>query len=238
MNIYIEQDAALVADLLGCSRPACDGVILKFGDPREVLATTMRGNPLGGAWLLDVELPGSRAVAWSGTVADELFAADPMTWMKPGQTAFADFCDQIAPQLLRHERTLCFQPHARHVLSDAHSCLRFMRERREGPFEVAFAPATMLERSMLSDLDDHLRRMFELLAGSTEATDVGPAMLVMHDVALAQDSDEQPLMPVALGDGVLPRDLVRGLVDEYLSPELPIVLRPEWLDQQLAWLGA
>jgi len=114
-----------------------------------------------------------RLVAWSGTLAEGLFDADPRTWMAPGHDAFAAFCDAIVDPLRAHGVRLCFRPHARHVLSDVPSSVSFLRERAAAPFEVALAPATMLTPSMLDMLDDHLRRMFETLGGEAAMSPVG-----------------------------------------------------------------
>jgi hypothetical protein len=227
LNLYVEQDARMVAEIGNHARPGCDGIIMKLGDPRDVLAVTMRSNPLAGGWLLDADVPSNRVVTWSGTLADDLFGQHPMTWMKAGQDAFASFCDDISPQLERHGMTLCLQPHARHVLSDAQSCARFARVRSGQPFAIAFSPASLLETSMMNQLEDHLRRAFEVLSALGDAS----PMLMLYDVA------EENLQPLPLGRGVLPRALIHSLLEQYVNSELPVVLLPERIDEQLEWLG-
>jgi hypothetical protein len=43
---------------------------------------------------------------------------------------------------------------------------------------------------------------------------------------------------VPLGQGVLPRAVVRDLLERHVPAETPIVLMPEAIDAQRAWLGA
>ena len=224
-RIHIEHDAAMLADMAGAERPACDGLIVSLGRADDVLASTIRSNVLSGNWLLDADLPASRVLSWSGTLAEELFQPHPTTWLSPGHEALAAFCDEIAPQLDRHQRTLCFQPHARHVLNDPQSCARFLQQRSGEAFEIALAPASMLEPTMLDHLEDHLHRAFETLGG------LG-AMLMLSDV-IAEGDD---VRPVPLGDGVLPREVVLRLIDQHVPPSVPIVLEPGKLEQQRAWL--
>lgn len=234
VNLHVEHDAARLARITGASRAACDGVILRHGDASQVLASTHRDNPLAGNWLLDVDAPGSRAVAWSGTLADGLFERDLRTWTAPGRRAFADFCDALAPQLATHSRTLCFHPHARHVLNDVPSCLGFLRDRAGQPFEIAFAPASLLESSMLDRIEEHLQRQFESLGHQC-------AMLLLHDVRVVSDGDEEARCEAAeLGQGLLPRDLVISLIRDHLRPEMPIVIDGRGggasITRQIEWL--
>lgn len=231
MRIYIEHDAAAVARLLGLERPTCDTVILRHGQPDEVLASTQRGNVLDGGWLLDVDSTGAHTVCWSGSLAEDLFASHPPNWLRPGREAFGAFCAEIAGQLRSHRRTLCFQPHSRHVLSDAASCLNLLREHDAGPFEVALSPATMLEPSMMSDLDDHLTRMFQSL---------GPrcAMVMLADVTIEHDElGEQRCTGCRLGQGRFGRDHVLALLREHVPVETPIVLMAGETAAQIDWLG-
>lgn len=227
LNIHIEHDASAIAAMSNLDAPACDGVIVKLGQADQVLASTMRSNPLGSEWLLDVDSPSSRMVTWSGTLAEHLFEAHPMTWGKPGHEALAAFCDAAAPQLKSHGRILCFQPHARHVLSDPQSCLRFIRDREGQPFEIALAPCSLLEPAMLSRVEDHLWRMFESLGGQC-------AMVMLTDAAISEDGES--IVPVALGQGILRRDVMRKLIEQHVPAETPIVLQPGNLGEQLVWL--
>lgn len=228
MNLYVEHDAAHMAALTGAEKPACDTLIVRLGRPDDVLAAMVGGNPLDGTWLWDLELPGERVVAWSGTLGDDLFASHPRTWMAPGHEALAEFCDQLHNQLSENHRVLCFRPHSRHVLSDIQSTLTFALERHDEPFEFALDPTALLEPSMLDAIDDHLTRIIDTLGGRC-------AMVMLSDAQVSADG--QSIEHVPLGEGELPRDLTRQLLDSCVPEQTPIVIRPEQLEAQRQWLG-
>jgi hypothetical protein len=228
VRLYVEHDAATLAQLAGQAPPHCDGLIVRHRQLDDVLAATIRNNPLNGQWLWDVDLPSSRVLTWSGTLGREIFEANPLTWMRSGRDVFSVFCDEIAPQLAKHHRTLCFQPHSRHVLSDVQSCFSFLREQEGKPFEIALSPATMLEPSMLRgrDLEDHLERMFSTLGQRC-------AMVMLSDIQVVSENDEEHCKLVPLGDGVLPIKSILHLLRTHVPPQTPIVLSPAKLEQQL-----
>ena len=232
VNIFIEHDAAALVALGLTADPACDGVILKHGSPSEVLGSTCRGNPLAEAsWLADVTAPGDRIVSWTGTLAEGLFESHPMTWLRPGREAFANFCLEIMPQLTASGKTVCFQPHCRHVLSDPQSCLNFHRE-QEGPFEFALSPGDMMEPVMIDDIEDHLTRSFEALGELC-------AMVILQDVVVEKANGAEPgschAAPLSQGD--LPRSHVRQLIDACVPAGTPIVISAPDIESQLEWLG-
>ena len=231
MRFFIEHDAAMLARMAGHSQPHYDGLIAAHRKLDDILATTMRSNPLGDHWLLDLDSPGDRTVSWSGTLADDIFEAHPATWMRPGRDAFAEFCREVGPQLESRGRTLCFQPHSRHVLSDVQSCVNFLREHEGGPFEIALSPATLLEPSMLPDLDDHLERMFGTLGERC-------SMVMLNDARVERSHDEQHerCEPVGLGEGIIPMNRLRELVRTQVPDKTPIVLNPQNLEHQIALL--
>jgi len=229
MNLYVEHDARVLASLTNVDAPGCDGMIVKLGQPGQAMASTVRTNPLGEQWLLDVDAPSDCVVCWSGSLGESLFAPHPMTWLTPGHEALDRFCDEIGPQLEQHGKSMCFQPHARHVLNDAQSCCAFLERRGQGPFAVAMDPASMIEPSMMPTVADHLARMFDMLGSRC-------AMVMLSDVVVSGD-DEPEVTSVPLGQGVLPRDVVLELLQTHLPSETPVVLQPGKLDGQLAWLG-
>ena len=230
MNIYVEHEAATLK-LLGISAdPACDALIFRHGAPNEVLASRNNSNPLGDNWLADVTTPGDTIVSWSGTLAKDLFEPHPSTWLRSGSEAFAAFCDEVGPQLEKHEKSLCFQPHSRHVLNDAPSCLAFMKD-RTGPFGIALALAELFEPSMLGDIEDHLRRIFQSLGEKC-------SMVFLHDVKLVESENEEGTCEaVPLGQGQLPRELVLSLIDSCLPNNTPIVLLAGPMEEQFEWLA-
>lgn len=158
-----------------------------------------------------------RLLSWSGTLAPSLFQADPRTWMAPGRQALDALCDRIGPILLQRRWTLCFQPHARHVLSDVRSCREFLAQRIGQPFELALSPATMLERSMLPAIDDHLERLFEGLGPSA-------ALIILEDVLEEADENGLPRRD-DYGRGLLPRALVAELLRRHVPADVPVVAR-------------
>jgi hypothetical protein len=202
-----------------------DAVIEPVDRPGEIVATVLAGNPLGDEGVR-LEARGRWLVAWSGTLADELFSPHPATWLRPGHEALASFCAVAASALGGGEQRLCFHPHARHVLSDPQSCLTFLRDHDGEPFDVALAPGSMLETSMLDDLEDHLRRSFEVLGERC-------AMVLLADVAPAADA----VHPAPLGGGVLPRNVIMSLLRDLVPAETPIVLQDAKLEDQIGWLS-
>ena len=234
MNLFIEHDAATLARLTGsAATPHCQSIIVKHGLASSVLASSHAGNPLSGDWLADLDAPGDRILCWSGTLADEPFEGDPRTWGGPGREALSRFCDELAGQLQACERTLCFHPHARHVLNDVPSCLTFRRGREGQPFEIALAPASLLEPSMMDRLAEHLQRQFESLGREC-------AMVLMNDVRIAGDDDNPRCEPAILGDGLMQRDLVRSLLRDHVPAEVPIVIDGRQgstaIARQIEWL--
>ncbi len=189
----------------------------------EVVAALVEGNPLAepdaAAWAeravaAAAGVPGRRVVAWSGTLASKgLFERDPRTWMRPGHEALRSFCDSVRGALLHSGTRLALRPHARHVLSDPASCQRFLDETPGGPFELALAPASLLEPALLDAAEDHLERAFSLLAGRA-------ALILLHDVSVRGDD----LVPVPLGEGVLPPDAMQRLVAAHVPEQTPVVL--------------
>lgn len=201
-----------------------DGAVVCAADGTTTSITAWRGNPLREA--MPAPAPGERGLAWSGTLADDPAAGSPLNWLRPGHDALAAWCRDIAPALAAGGATLCLQPHARHVLSDHPACLRFLDSVKELPIEIALAPATMLEPSMLGDVEDHLRRIFEALAPHT-------TLVVLHDVR----PDGDALAPVPLGHGVLTPMLIERLV-EHVAPQTPVVLLDADVERQVELLAA
>lgn len=166
-------------------------------------------------------------ICWSGTLAATLFEGDPRNWMAPGRRAF----ESVLSRLTRgeHRSRVLLRPHARHLLSDIPSCVRLVRDHADAA-GLAFAPMSLLEAPMLPDAADHLTRSFETLGPSA-------AIVFLHDVAPPADP-ESPLEPRPLGSGVVPRDLLRGLVRDCVRPGTTIVLPDGDVERQLAWIDA
>lgn len=223
--IHVLHDAATLATLIGDVPSSCDGLVLAVPPTSPPIAAVVGGNPLADDWLLDLELPSSRVVLWSGTLAEGLFDDDPRTWMRSGHDAFRRFCDAAAPTLVARGMTLAFRPHARHILSDVQGCLDFLRGREGQPFELALAPADLLTAEMLPAAEDHLIRIYETL---------GPraALVLLTDRAAAAGESPRPVR-----DGTPHADLVRRLLRTCVPATTPLVLLPERLAEQRDWLA-
>lgn len=229
MNLHVLHDARTLARLAGATAPACDALACRLGEPNRVAAAWMEGNPLAPGWLACAEVPAPRLLCWSGSLAEDAFEVHPANWMRPGRAALDAFVASAAPALEAQGRSLCLRPHLRQVLSDAQGCLRFLVDHAGLPVQVALAPADMIAGAMLRDLPDHLERLFASL---------GPraSLVLLEDVGPADE--DAPPNPVPLGQGCLPRDLVRELLSRHVPAETPVVLRPAGLPDQLVWLGA
>lgn len=230
--VHVLHDAAVLARLLGVETPCCAQLAMSTAGQPVAWGAFVEGNPLSGGWIVDVESPSRRTVSWSGTLAAELFGDEPRTWMRSGQDCFRDFLDEVSPALHRHQRTVCFRPHHRHVLGDVHSAVKLLRDRAGEPFEVLLSPSDLLAPSMLPRLEEHLARMF---------THLGPvaAAIMISDVALPDDSAEETglLAPCPLGQGVLGTPLLARLLHECVPVTTPVILLPQGLDAQRAVLA-
>lgn len=194
----------------------------------EVVATRCHGNPLDPAWSLPPGAGDAPAyVAWSGTLGASLFAADPRNWIGAGWAAFEERCAALVRGRGAGGRRILWQPHARHVLNDVPTCLRFLAAHPDAPFGIALAPASLLEPSMLAAVEDHFERILVALGSRCE-------LLVLADVAVEEAGER--CVPVPLGQGRLPSDAVRRLLERCVPPSTPTVLGSGDLETQLAWL--
>ena len=185
----------------GCARARvdrrgdwCDAAI----EPPAVASWPSSRGPVGGS---------SRTPA---TLAEGLYDRDPATWLRPGHEALEAAWAALAPRVRSTGGTVCFVPHARHVLSDVQSSAHFHRERPDDPLEIALAPADLLEVDMLDDVEVHLTRMFETLGPITSS-------VMLEDVADEVDGHGLPRR-CPLGAGRLPRDVVLDLLGRCVSP--------------------
>lgn len=236
MHLYLEHDAHWLATHATAPAPACDSLIVRHGALDDLFACRTRANIVdehaAEPWMFDPTLPrgatGVRLVSWSGSLSPDLAVAEPRNWLAPGRAALDAACDRLRPALERHDATVCFVPHCRHVLSDVKSAIHFRAARIDQPFDIALDPAALLEHSMLDHMGDHLERMFASL---------GPiaAAVILADVRRADDEESLPRR-VPLGDGVLSRDVVLRLLAEHVPSTTPIVIDGREVERQLAWL--
>ncbi len=110
--------------------------------------------------------PGAKLIIYSGTPADNLFDAHPLSWGERAQLAFMSWCEQAC----KHGAELMVRTHARHVLCDATRCISFAEwvAEKKLPIGILLDPGALIEATMKDDLDDHIERMFRL-AGRTLA---------------------------------------------------------------------
>ncbi len=226
MNIHVLHDCRVLANMTGQTPLPCDGIVSRLGQANDIAAAWIDGNPLDENFMADVDQVSPRLLMYSGTLSSTLFGEDPRTWLKPGRAALDAFTERVLPMLQKTKRTICFRPHARHVLSDPQGTLKFLLDHNQQPFEIALSPADMIAPDMIGTIDDHLRRMFESLAPRA-------ALVFLNDIRI---NAQGLARSVALGDGVLPQELVLSLIREHVPSTTPLVVSPHKLDQQLKWL--
>ncbi|MFN0010329.1 MAG: hypothetical protein ACKVS8_01665 [Phycisphaerales bacterium] len=186
--------------------------------------------------------PNPYVIAWSGSMGEGLFEADPRTWGPRGWAALHAACDAAAPGLEASRRVLVLRTHARHVLSDPRACVKFLADRAGGPFAVLPDAASMIERSMLGMVEDHLDRLFAALGG---AGIVGPLGCVLANVGTdgpITDGDgaldQPPTVLVPIHAGAVP---VGGLIarwQRHLGAGVPVVLVGAAVEGQVGALAA
>lgn len=208
---------------------ALDGVgwpIHDQDDPSRVRAVEIADNPLAHdfAWSLPVGV--SRVIFRSGSLADDSAERHPANWLPPGRQAL-DAWLQKAHSQVADGTQLLLQPHARHVLSDVPSTRRFFEDHADSAVGLALNPTDLLEANMLERLEEHVERIFMGLGDLC-------SLLLMRDLDWAGEA----ISVVPLGQGRLPRNHVRRLIDAWIRPETPVVLHDELLAGQRAWLGA
>ena len=193
-------------------------VVVPHGLPGSAIASIVPGNPLAADWTCPLDLPGELLVAWSGTLADDLFQDDPRTWMAGGHEQFESFCDQVREPLTAMGRRLCFRPHARHVLSDPQGTLDFLRRREGEPFGLALSPIDLLVPSMIPDAEDHFTRILDFM--------VPRADLLIFGDAVPDEDDEESMTAAPLGDGLLPGPAVVEAILDRLPDHAWVVPSP------------
>ncbi len=218
------------ARTIGIPDAVCD-LVVPHGTPGEAVASILPGNPLADDWFGLVDLPGDLLVAWSGTMADELFEDDPRTWMPMGHERFESFCDAVREPLAASGSRLCFRPHARHVLSDPQGTLDFLRRREGEPFGLALSPADLMLPSMLAHAEDHFTRILESMIPRAD-------LLLLADAAPDEnrgDDDAEAMTPTPLGEGVLPAEMIMEAVNTGLPESTPVVVAAGDLPTATSW---
>jgi len=186
------------------------------GDPAAIVAHVDNLGIVTGVNPLREKLPEAppkgRLIAYSGWGGEQpglesgVWAASFETWGPEGRAALGSVCDTVCGGFERAGATLCFRPHARHVLGDPQTCLSFLRAHEGGPFEALLEPAAFLTPGMIDAAEDHVERAIGALGDRRDV----PAVLV-SDVEIVETGSERELRLVPPGEGVLPEGLVARL---------------------------
>ena len=126
------------------------------------------GNPVYGEGFAASTVSAGPALAWSGSMSEDLSAPDPRNWMRPGRTKLDELCAGAKDVLQEAGTKILLVPHARHILSDAPSAIAWHRDHMAmGVFGLAVAPALLLDPDHAptgGPLEDLMFRIHELLA--------------------------------------------------------------------------
>jgi len=189
-----------------------------------------QGNPLRDELPHPSDWPCEIAIVRSGSLAEDPFSDDPRNWMGPGRRALEAWCDRWVGPLRESDRTLLFRPHARQVLSDVAGVVDFLRRHRGERFGIALAPADLLTPSILPACEELLQRALLVVAPQVQ-------LVILEDLRpSAGESPEASLEAVAIGEGVLPEELLRQAV-ALLPSSVPLAIREEAWRSQAARLG-
>lgn len=147
---------------------------------------------------------------------------DAPAWLPGPRAEFLAWCHQLEQST---PSPLCIWPTALGAVSDAPSLRTFLAaaEQRGRPWTFLFDPISLLTPTMLPNAEDHLTRLFELLAGhpARHAT-------VLADAAVLNDA----VVPAPLGSG----SLTAIVLDRARPRPEQVVLLDADLPRQLALL--
>lgn len=172
-----------------------------------------------------------REVMWSGWMGESAFTRDFRAWGKEAWSTFDAWCDLQLPRLVTTGVTLCFRPHPRHTLSDAQSCVSFLKKRAGQPFRVLLDPVGMLTSSMIPRAEDHLHRIMDALADHSGVAGV------MVSNAVSSTIDPELLAPAPVHRGAVEPKLIRAVFSR-IPAEQPVIMLNEEVPAQLALLNA
>lgn len=162
----------------------------------------------------------TRVIMPPGFLADEddPGAPDPRTWGPRGWDALIEGVDTLVAQ---STATILLRPVAGHVVSDAPSCLRFLRLTSErwntGDVRVGVAldAAAMLAPSMVPLASDHLARILEIVAGE-------PGVAAVYATNVAADGNLCRTTPLA--EGVVPAEELAALLRHHVPASTPLIV--------------
>lgn len=131
-----------------------------------------------------------------------------------------------AAALRGHEVGLCLRPRAQHVLSDAPSCLTFLRSSVSEGVRIVLDPMAMMTASMTPRAEEHVERVLSVLAGHPSVVAV---MAANARVAGGR------VVPIGLHRGdeaVMDSRRLIAMVSEHARPELDWIVLEEEVAKQ------
>lgn len=177
-------------------------------------------NLLAGAILALPKVAGPiRVICWTGWLPEEfspdqgVFYPALATWTGEGWKRLCEVVRWLGPAMAERGQTLCLRPHARHVLSDPSSCLKFLREHEDVPVEVVLEPAAMLTPGMLTEAQVHLTRIVETIGRMPRVAGV-----LASNVETVESEEHEPELR--------------------LTPLMSGELDPEWIARPIRSLGS
>lgn len=201
------------------SRPALAGPAMRAG-PCRVIATgplELLGAPWGhwleGSLLTPGPWPTSspRVIAFTGSLSGTDDEGSIRNWMPEGIDALRSAVDAAAADAAARGQQLLLVPHAMHLLSDVHSCLRLMRDHPR--VRLLLSPASLLTGSMFAHHADHIARSIQTLAHHADA-------IVLHDLRCEADADGEPrAVACAWGSG----ELDAAATESLIPPGMPVL---------------
>jgi len=223
--------------LLDDLRPWGERVIVPMeGGQTSPLALLSGLNLLAGAVpALPHEPPAPTLACFSGWLPEDhrpergVFSPSLATWTGEGAARLQPLMDWLADELDVRRLRLALWPHARHVLSDAASLVRFL----DGVPGIGFIlePAALLTTDMLSDAEDHLERLADLL---DHPAAIGAVVTNIETVRTPDGRREARTCPLHRGQ-LEPRIIMRTIV-ERLDERFPLVLPEGEIGRQLAMI--
>lgn len=163
-------------------------------DARNLLVDGARGLPSA-----------ERVVVWSGWMGEG--DAERGVWERDFRTWSPEAWKRLEREVGEFRRRVLVRPHARHVLSDAQSCVTFFRSHEH--VGLLLDPIAMLTPEMTPRAEEHLERIVGALAGRADAV-----VMTGGRTAATEWGEE-----LTRGEGLVPRSLVERVVDR-LAPEL------------------
>ena len=205
----------------------------------------IRDNLLRDGWSFAPERPGLH-VAWSGTMGDTLWEPHPRTWAAPGWARLEAAVTRAAPMFHAAGATLALRTHARHVLGDPHSALRFAQWLNAsggvgGAVMMLADPIGWLTPGMIEAAEEHLERIFDGVLTLHATGRLSGVVLTNLEAAAAVGRDAiDDGAPMARGPvhagAITPEWIARGV--RRMPADMAVFLEGGAEEAQQQWLAA